>query len=390
MQPHRRVILLVEAASAYARGCLRGIARYARSHGGWVLFHDTRHLTEPVDLETLRDWNADGVIARIENDHIAAAVRELALPTVDIRGSINLSSIPSVITDDTKVVDLAGGHLQGNGLRRLAFCGFPGVDYSDARQAAFIGYCKHHKLEHHVFTSPASVQTPMLMSYQRRGVADLPVLQQWLGDLPKPIGVIACNDTRGRQVLQACAAANIRVPYDISVVGVDDDDVVCELSHPSMTSVAPNTELVGFEAAGLLDRMLDGKRPPRKPVLIPPVAIETRGSSDTIALNDPQLVKAVRFIRSRIATGVSVKEVLEEVQVSRSTFERQFREHFDCTPYEYVMRCRVDRIKQLLIDTNYPLAQISRMAGFKNPAHMTAVFRQRTGQTPGAYRLAQG
>ncbi len=386
---HRRIILLVEATSSYARGCLRGIARYARAHGGWVFSHDMRYLVDTMNLRELQDWRADGIIARIENAHIANIVRKLHLPTVDIRGTITLPGVRGIYTDDRKVIEMAADHLISNGLKHLAFCGYPGVDFSDSRENAFLEYAVETRVGKHVFSlGRREISHRRSPSYEQRGIADWDALIHWLKALPKPVGVIACNDTRGRQILNACVAAGMRVPYDISVVGVDDDDVLCELSYPTLTSVVPNVEVVGFDAARLLDRILSGEAVPDSPIFIAPVAIEVRGSSDVTALTDPVLVDAVRFIRAHAGDGVNVSDILEHLHVSRSTFERLFREHLGCTPYEYILRCRIDRIKQLLIDTNYPLAQVAHLAGFRRVAHMTAIFRTRTGQTPGQYRRA--
>jgi LacI family transcriptional regulator len=383
----RRIILLVEPTSAYGRGCLRGIARYARGHGLWTFHHRTRYLMEPPDLQDLQAWRADGVIARIENRQMARVIVQLGLPTVDIRASMELPGVARVLTDDTKVVELALDHLRGNGLRHIAYCGFPGVDFSESRQAVFerlaTGAAPGSRP---VYRNRAAAPPVEMVSYEQRGALDAKPLRAWLKVLPKPIGIIACNDQRGRQILEACMAEDLKVPYEVAVVGVDDDDVVCELSNPRLTSVAPNVELVGFEAARLLDRRMAGEPFGDQPLLIPPIAIELRGSSDVTAIDDPTLVKAIRFIRSRIGEGINVKDVLAHVDVSRSTFERQFREHLGCTPYDYILRFRIDRVKQLLVDTNYPLSQVTSMAGFRGVAHMTAVFRARTGQTPGQYR----
>jgi LacI family transcriptional regulator len=382
---------MVEATSAYGRGCLRGVARYARAHGGWHFYHHARYMTEPMAISDLRAWKADGVIARIENKEVASTIRALKLPTVDLRGTIDVPGAILIQTDDRAVIEMAGEHLVSNGLKHLAFCGYPGIDFSDSREKEFLNYKPAQTLDKHLFhpTLPQRKRPAVKkLSYEQRGVEDWSALQEWLKELPKPVGVICCNDTRGRQVLEACAAADIKVPYDVSVVGVDDDDVMCELSYPTMTSVAPNVETIGFDAAKILDGVLSGQPAPAAPIYYPPVTIEVRGSSDMTALSDPTLIQAVRLIRTKVGEGINVKQLLAEVPVSRSTFERQFREFLGCTPYEYILRCRIDKVKQLLVNTNYPVSKITRMAGFRGVAHMAAVFRQRTGQTPSQFRHA--
>ena len=384
MPQHRRVILLVEATSAYGRGCLHGIARYARTQGGWSFFLEPRFPAMSLQLASLKKWKADGVIARVENQAIAQVIRALKLPTVDIRGAIRIPGVPGVYTDHHKVVAMAGEHLISNGLKHLAFCGFPGVDFSEIRQRIFAGFSFPHG-EKHVF-SPSQDQYSPQQTYEQRGAADAKALQGWIKSLPKPVGIIACNDTRGWQLLEACANIGARVPYEVAVVGVDDDDVLCELAHPTLTSVSPNVETIGFDAAAMLERMLSGKKPPADPILVAPIALELRGSSDMMALNNPILIEAVRLIRSKAAEGLNVDDLIKELYVSRSTLERQFHDQLNVTPYAYILRCRIDRVKQLLLDTRYNLAEISRMSGFRSVAHMVAVFRARIGQTPAQYR----
>ncbi len=385
MQPHRRVILLIEATSAYGRGCLRGIARYARARGGWIFFHRLRYPFELLKFNELRNWNADGIIARIDNPSVARIVRRLALPAVDLSGSSVIEGVAGVFPDHRKIITLAAEHLVSNGLRNLAFCGYPGVYFSDFRQGVFDSEVQAQHGVKCVFEPPPITDA---ISYEQRGVLDAEALQAWVGQLPKPIGVIACSDTRGRQVLEACDAVGIKVPHEVSVIGVDDDDVVCELSNPRLSSVVPNVETTGYEAARLLDRLFGGEPCPDEPLLIPPIAIEGRTSSDMTALSDPALAAAVQFIRNRVGEGINVEDVLAKVEISRSTLERQFYEHLGCTPHEFILRCRIERAKQLLLDTDYPLARIARMAGFRRVGHMITVFRERSGQTPAKYRRA--
>ena len=245
-------------------------------------------MLQPPRLDLLRKWNADGVIARLENKHIADIVAKLRLPTVDLRGSFQIPGIAGIFTDDQKVVELAIEHLISNGLKHLAFCGYHGIDFSDARHWAFIQDRKYEHGTRHVFDSSEGKRRKPMRTYEGYGSADFTRLQSWLTHLPKPVGVLACNDTRGRQVLEACAAAGLRVPYDVAVIGVDNDDVQCELSYPTLSGVAPNVEAIGFDAAALLDRILSGRPAPRKPLFISPISVEVRGSSDMTALTDPR------------------------------------------------------------------------------------------------------
>ncbi len=389
MTVHRRVILLVESTSSYGRGCLRGIARYARAHGGWTFKRRIFKTNVPVTLQELRGWAGDGVIARIESDRLGGILRELGLPTVDLRNAVQVPGFGGVYTDDRRVVELAIEHFVSNGLKHLAFCGYPGVDFSEARQRAF-EQIDAPGCEKHVYAAPHDRHWATRRGPEaQREAPDVGAIASWLLQLPKPTGVLACNDTRGLHLLEACEAAGVRVPFDVAAVGVDDDDVLCELCNPALSSVAPNVEAIGFDAASLLNRLMDGQPPPDAPILIPPIALEVRESSDSTALADPVLIQAVQFMRTRAGEGINVQDVVAHVGTSRSTFERQCQHHLGCTPHEFLMRCRIDRVERLLAATDYSLAQIAHMSGFQSCSYMISVFRARAGQTPSQYRRAR-
>jgi len=390
MQSHPRVILLVEAAAAYGRGCLRGIAKYGRIHGRWVFFHGMRYLTDRLDLKRLKDFKADGIIARIENRRLATAVRAMNLPTVDLRGSFRFPGVPVIETDPVRVVETAVEHLRDNGFEHLAFCGYRGLDFSDERRRVFEEMALPANCVKHVFRLPRRGHREAVKAHEQFRVSDQRSLAMWLKRLPKPAGILACNDTRGRQVLEACAMSGIRVPYDVAVLGVDNDDVVCELSNPTLSSVTPNVETIGYKAAETLDRMMAGKPAPQEVTWVAPLGIQVRASSGTAALRDPVLLDAVQFIHENVANGINVEDVVRQVSISRSTLERRFKDRLGCTPHDFILRYRIGRVRQLLLETALSASRIARQTGFKTAAHMTALFRLRTGQTPNQFRLRKG
>lgn len=386
MHPVRRVILLVEATSAYGRGCLRGIARYANAQKGWIFLHRARFALNPSDVPRLRAWGANGVIARIEDQKSAAIIQQLGLPTVDLRGTVRAPQLAGVFTDDGRVVQMAAEHLVSNGLNHLAYCGRPGVDYSDIREQAFAELALPTGVHKHVY-QPAhrqhAVWDPSSFDPDEPGRREL---LRWIQALPKPIGIIACNDVRGREILELCTEAGISVPYDVAVVGVDDDDVICQLSFPTLSSVEPNVEMMGFHAAATLDRMIDGEAVSATPMLVSPLCVEVRNSSDATVSKDPIVLAATKLIKSRVADGISIKQLVTELGVSRSTLERRFHDQMHCSPFDYISRSRVSRAQQLLATTNYTMFQIARMSGFSNTGYMSVAFRSHTGKTPTQYR----
>jgi LacI family transcriptional regulator len=208
----------------------------------------------------------------------------------------------------------------------------------------------------------------------------------WIRTLPKPIGVMACNDERGQQVINACRDLGIAVPDEIAVVGVDNDDVVCDLCDPPLSSVVPNTRKIGFEAAALLEQMIAGKDPPDTPIYIQPLGIVTRRSTDVLAIDDQDTAEAIRFIREHACDGITVEDVVDRLPLSHSALERQFSKLLGRPPKAEIIRVQLERVKQLLAESDFTLKQISVKAGFRHPEYMSAIFKEKVGQTPGQYR----
>jgi LacI family transcriptional regulator len=216
-------------------------------------------------------------------------------------------------------------------------------------------------------------------------------IMAWLSSLPRPAGIMACNDFRGQHVLDACNRLGLAVPEEIAVVGVDDEEELCELCDPPLSSVVPNAELVGHKAAELLDRLMAGDTPAQQKLLVSPTGVITRQSTDVLAIGDPEVAAAVRFIRENACKGANVDDILDRVPVSRSILERRFRKFLGLSPQSMIRQTRLKRVKQLLFDTDLPLSQISRLAGFKHQELMCVFFKKEVGDLPGSYRRkAQG
>jgi LacI family transcriptional regulator len=388
MAKRPRVALLVESSRAYGRGLLHGIAEYIRLHGPWSIYMAERGLgDDPPDW--LQGWDGDGLIARIENRKIAHAIAAIGLPAVDLRGVLTDIDIPLIITDDEAVSRMAIGHFLERGFRNFAFCGFVNADYSDNRSRAFARLVEEAGYTCHVYQPSRRRRPAGTMALERGGLVSEAEVAHWVEALPRPVGLMACNDIRGQQVLNACREVGIAVPEEVAVLGVDNDDVLCDLSYPTLSSVVPDTQRIGFEAAAMLERMIVGEEPtPPRATRIPPKGVVTRRSTDVLAIEDRHLARAVRFIREHACEGITVEDVLAHVPLSRSVFERRFDRLFGHTPKAEILRTRLDRLKQLLAETELPLKQIATKVGFEHPEYMNVFFKERTGLTPGQFRAA--
>lgn len=381
----RRVALLIESSRAYGRDLLCGIAAYARANGPWSFFHQERAVRDPVPAR-LADWCADGIIARIETSKHISEVRRLGVPVVDVFGLHRLAGIPSVEVDQEKVVRLAAEHLRQRNLQHFAYCGFPGVFFSVARERLFVEYLEEKGQQVHVYRAPHHRSNTDLSIVEMRSLQQAGRLAAWLKSLPKPIGLMACNDMRALQVIEVCGNERIAVPDQVAVVGVDNDTVQCELCDPPLSSVDPGAHRVGYEAAAMLDRMLAGRPPRKTPLLVEPVGVVKRQSTAVLPVTDPYVEGALQFIRVHYSESIGTADILRRVGVSRSTLERRFLSSLGRSPSEELTRVRLERVKELLQHTDLSLRAVADRTGFDHVESMCRLFKRQMGRTPGAYR----
>lgn len=379
MKRRKSVALLIETSNAYARGVLEGIMAYVRQHEPWSLYLPEQGRGDRPPA-WLAGWKGDGIIARIETREIARAVRRTKLPVVDVSAARHIPEVPWVETDDAAIARMAAEHLLDRGFKTLAFCGEPRFVWSRLRCEQFIARARE-----------AGARCEIYQSRGRSGRAtplgsEHAALVKWVRSLPRPAGVLACYDIKAQQLLDACRDAGVAVPEDIAVLGVDNDPVLCNLTTPPLSSVIPDAQRTGFEAASLLGRMLAGERLRPDAHLIAPVGVETRQSTDVLAMGDRDVAAALRFIREHACDGIGVGEVLRAVPLSRRVLESRFRKHAGRTPHAEILRVRLDRVKQLLLETDLPLERIAALAGFEHPEYMSVAFRRELGPTPGQYR----
>lgn len=391
LAPERpRVALLIESSRAFGRGLLFGIAQYVRENGPWSIFLQERSLGD-LSPAWFRNWQGDGIIARVENQAMAEAIRRRGLPAVDLRCLLPNLEFPSVRPDDEGIARLASEHLLERGFRHFAFCGFNGADYSDARRERFARHIADCGYDCSVFEDLHAPHSAGTLEYEEHGLKYEDRVARWLRQLPKPVGLMACNDIRGQQVLNACRDVGLNVPDEIAVIGVDNDEMLCELSDPPLSSVAPNSKRIGYEAAALLARMISGRKPPLEPISVEPEGVVTRRSTDVLAIEDRHVADVIRFIREHACEGIDVSDLLKAVPLSRSALERRFARTLGHSPKEEILRVRLNRARQLLAETDFPLWTIAEKIGLQHAEYLNVIFKKKTGQTPGQFRaLARG
>ncbi|QDU56951.1 XylR family transcriptional regulator [Aeoliella mucimassa] len=379
-----KVAILVESTRGYGRNLLRGIAAYTRSHGAFSIYRQDCGLGDAIPA-WLRDWKGDGIIARIETEELAEFLANHELPIVDLRYRFSLSGVPRIETNELSVAQQACDHLIHCGVRNFAFCGFNGADYSRVRQELAVEYLSQRGYKASVHNSEATSFTDTA-NIESSGFAHDPQLCKWLKELPKPVGLFACNDVRAAQVLNVCRELGIHIPREIAVLGVDDDRLICELTTPPLSSVALDTFRIGYLAAETLSRMMRGLAPHESRMLVSAKGISRRQSTDLLQVDDPDVAVALQFIREHACDGITVDDVAKACHQSRSTLVRRFSKHTRTTVKGEIKRVRVNRIKQLLADTDYSLTEIAGLVGFAHVEYMSTMFKKHSGETPAQYR----
>jgi LacI family transcriptional regulator len=377
MKRRQKVALLIETSNAYARGLLQGIVRYIREHSPWSFYLPEQGRGD-IPPTWLANWQGDGIIARIENQEIAQSVAASGLPAVDVSAARMLPSLPWVETDDRGIAGLAAEHLLDRGFKHFGYCGDSRFNWSNWREEYFEEFLRHAHRECHHYRSTIPPQAPLEQQVTE--------IARWLRKLPKPVAIMACYDIRGQQVLDACRNAGLAVPDEVAVIGVDNDALLCDLSSPPLSSVIPNTQRTGYEAAALLQEMMSGRKVAPEAHLIGPLGVATRQSTDVLAIDDRHIARAVRYIREHAFEPINIEAVLKVVPLSRRSFESRFRKLLGHTPHEEISRVRMNRVKELLTETELSLAEIAERTGFEHVEYLSTAFKKKVGLPPNQYR----
>jgi len=412
--PARRVAVLTGTQTGYNRDVLRGIIAYGRRHAHWDFY--VSRWRGLAGMGHLGAWDGDGVIVYLELSDRLKRDLPRSIPAVSVSSRYPPTDVPLCIPDHAAIGRLAADHLLGLGLRHFAYVGQPRHWGSRQRADGFVraiggsdgvmewssnGVKEAATAARPHSTTPSlhhSITGPPLPTFHgcfeidpdASDEASRAAMGRWLAALPKPVGVLAFNDDHAERVPEAARRAGLDVPGDVAVVGVDNDDLVCDVTTPPLTSVDSAADRVGYEAAALLARLMDGESPPAGPVLVPPRGVVVRQSTDQLTVADADVAAAIRFIRLRAADGIDVRDVVAAVPVSRRTLERRFRDAIGHSLHEEIRRQRMERARSLLTETDLPLADVAAACHFKHPAHFTHAFRRHAGTTPGAYRRRMG
>lgn len=373
----RSILILMHSWVGFIHGVQKGIAQYFNQHPEWMA---TRQSPFPAQIARLTVDSYDGIITYADQPYIEA-LQHLRIPVVNISNGSPGIGLPAVFPDDPMVGRLAAEYLKDLGLPYFAWYGRDDYMYSHQRREAFIHALARHEITVHQY--PINPDAP--------AVSELPTgidpnLLGWLQRLPKPIGIFATTDAWASDLLQVCRFAGIAVPQEICVLGVDNDELLAALSYPPLSSIELPTEAIGFESARLLERLMAGEAAPAQPILLPPVRVVSRQSTNLLAIADTDVATAIRHIRDSVQTGVTVTDLLRLVPMNRRYFERKFKKLLGRTPLQEILRVRVEHAKELLATTDLAISVIAKRSGFSSSEQLATVFRRMTGGTPTLYR----
>ena len=364
---------------ASGRQTLDGIIRYVHQTGSWSIYHEPSHTLDHMP-EWLENWSGDGILARIRSQELGDALLAKKVPVVDVLGNMPHPKIPVVTVNDQAIAELAIRHLMDRGFRSFGYCGAHGAMWSQRRYERFgeIAVKLGYELQ--------DCQLPSCRDRKWFSKALRERLIRWISCLPKPCGIMACSDIVAQKVLQACQQAEAVVPEEVAVIGVDNDTTLCKICDPMLSSVMAGHDQVGFRGAELLDRLMQGKLAPKKHQIVGVPDLVVRQSTDTLTIDNLDVVAAVRFIRENACSEIGIKDVISHVAVSYSTLSRQFHRVLSRSIHDEIVRVRIQRARDLLQDTQLTLGQIAQLVGFKHQEYFGKIFRNITGMTPGQYR----
>ncbi|MBN2211667.1 MAG: DNA-binding transcriptional regulator [Sedimentisphaerales bacterium] len=381
MKQRPKILLIIDASRVCGRGILLGIARYARLHGPWTFYQTPPNYRSNVKpgagLDYLKDVQIDGVVFCGGGQKVDQ-IKRINVPVVMVDVKETVPGFINVVGNCQAIGEMAGNHFLDRGFVHFAYCGFDEIHWSRERRDVFIDLLAAKGHPTAVYKQPPKSKWPAEQGY----------MAQWLKTLQIPLAIMACNDDRAQTVIEACKIASLRIPDDVAVLGVDDDEAICVITDPPLSSIHLDFEKAGFEAAAVLESLMTGGKTSseKMEIVIEPTGVRTRQSTDILAIEDIQLRSALAFIRKSANQSLRVEDVVKVTTKSRRVLEQNFRKVLGRSILSEIRRVRVERVCELLIETNMSVAQIAAALSFGDVAHFSRYFYAEKNMTPIQFR----
>ena len=378
MAKFKRIILLINERLFVHRAMYRGAQRYVHlTDNKWDFLHLGEEQTTDA-LENLSRGDLDGALGCLRSHEEDLSHIRWPFPYVEMDYGKPRMEIAMVGLDEHAIGRMAGEHFWQLGFRHFAcFDHLDGDVGVLARNEGFQTFLSEQDCQAHLYKE----EEGFLGDTDNPGPMD-----RWLVELPKPVGLFAGMDAGASRTRMRCRHMGLDVPGQVAILGVDDDELICEESHPPLSSIALACDVIGYEAARILDDVMSGKPPPSKPILIPPKSVHVRQSTDVVAIDDPQVAHAVKFIRENACRNITLDNILDQTSISQSQLIRKFQQFLKRTPFQEVRRVRIERAKTLLTETDKTIEEIGITCGFNDGFHLSKEFKKATNLPPGAYR----
>ncbi len=382
MNSPRRIALMVGGHTTFGRGIIRGVVQYCQEHGPWDIHIESSQTRDNLVRlgHMVAQWKPAGVVAEIWTREQLHVMQAYSVPVVEISGSWesgDVANLHLVHSDNQAVGQLAARHLLERGLKYFAYYGRSYLLHSQQRKASFVA---------ELAKAGFGCQTRDISRPNTIKLREEEHLIKWLRALNTPVGLMCYYDSAANDVVHACRRAAIRIPEDVALVGVGNDDFVCDIAAVPISSVDLSPIRTGYVAASLIASLGNGRKPPKKPILIEPVGLVVRQSSDIRFTPNQYVADAIRYIQEHACSPITIADVLEHVPISRRWMETHFKSLLGRTPEDHLYHVRVEMAKRLLLETDLSLETIALRTGFKGAPIFSTIFLRKTGHRPGAYR----
>lgn len=374
-----KVLLLIDYSSDYDRRLLRGLVKYSQEKGPWMFYRLPFYFIEMYGIEGVlqwaRKWKPDAIIGKLESNTIDLQ-KELNIPVVLLNFHWRSTKYSNLTGDYHEEGRIAATFFKEKLFNDFAFFGFSGVVWSEERKEGFEKEIKKSGGNFYSFMSP-SVNDEMRAE-----------LALWLRQLPKPVALFCCDDERALFVSETCKMSNISIPEEISLLGVDNDELMCFISDPPISSVQLLVEEGGYAMARLLEQQIQKGDNDTFNLKVMPGKIIERGSTDRYNISEENVLKVVKYINENFTAELDTETLLQLVPLSRRNLETKFKRTMSVSIYQYILNCRCEKLANLLVNTDMVLAEAAHEAGFNNFSNLSRIFKKHKGLTPSDYRKA--
>lgn len=380
-----KIILLIDFTEDYGKSLLKGVTKYSKENGPWLFCRMPLQYREDLSMDNLiqfaKDWKADGIIAQFYNHADIKKLVETKIPVIVEDFKERFEEFPNITGDYFETGKMGAKYFINKGYKNFAFYGFNNIVWSRERGEGFEDYIKNYGGKVHFF-NPKKISSRELWYYKPSA------LSKWLTSLPKPIAIMACDDERAQNITDACRLIKIKIPDEISVLGVDNDELTCNLSDPPLSSIGLGVEQGGYEAAKLMRLLIENKDQKPYDIIVKPTTIFKRQSTDICATTDKQIALALNFIHQNIENNINVEDVLKKVSISRRGLEKRFLDVTGSAVYKYICHLRIQKFSDKLLESEKSINEIAIEIGFNDNKNLSRLFKQINNCTPLQYRKA--